>query len=144
VLSSFKAFGASPSSGVFGAPVLGSSSSAGELRGNSNGRAADDSDDDDGPSPSEGQRIGFEEGAISMDQVRFVSFVPPIFKTLLQELINHPSRPVVLPSELPGGRGVEEACRGGGRRRSIRVFDSSLIYASMASVLLGSLSIRSV
>lgn len=51
--------------------MLGSSfgSSAGALRGGA--KAADDSDDDE--TPGAGQRIGFEEGAISLDQVRRLS-----------------------------------------------------------------------
>ena len=73
VLSDFKAFGASPSTGVFGAPVLGSSPAAGAFRGSGGmarggGGGGDSDDDDDGT-----QRIGFEEGAISFDQVSLVS-----------------------------------------------------------------------
>lgn len=47
---------------------MGSSSSAGALRGGGTGGGGDDSDEDE--TPSTGQRIGFAEGAISMDQVR--------------------------------------------------------------------------
>ncbi|KAL7418007.1 hypothetical protein BDY24DRAFT_373778 [Mrakia frigida] len=71
VLTSFKAFGASTSTGVFGAPVLGSTSSAGAFRGGGGlrgGAGGDSDDEDDG-----GQRIGFEEGAISFDQAKRIA-----------------------------------------------------------------------
>lgn len=73
VLTSFKAFGASPSTGVFGAPVLGSSPpAAGAFRG-AGGMARGGGGDSDDEDNDGGQRIGFEEGAISFDQAKRIA-----------------------------------------------------------------------